>query len=168
MEPRDSAFRSLCEREYPRLVGALGLYTGDAGVAEELAQEALARAWRHWGKVSRADDAGAWLFVTGFNLAKSHLRRVRAERRARSRFAADRSPADVDQASAHDLRRALAELPQRYRSVLVLRYYGGYSLQEVADHLEVPLPTVKTWSARGLASLRQHAPTSLKEVSDVS
>ena len=66
------------------------------------------------------------------------------------------------------MRRALAELPHRYRSVLVLRYYAGYTLQEVADHLEVPLPTVKTWSARGLASLRKQAPKNLKEAPDVS
>jgi DNA-directed RNA polymerase specialized sigma24 family protein len=51
--------------------------------------------------------------------------------------------------------------------VLVLRYYGGYSLQEVADHLDVPLSTVKTWSARGLAALRDHTHIDLKEASDV-
>lgn len=45
-------FEALCRREYPRLVGALGLYTGNRAVAEELAQESLARAWRRWPKVS--------------------------------------------------------------------------------------------------------------------
>lgn len=45
--PEDLA--AFCEREYPRLVGTLSLYCGDVLLAEELAQEALARACSRWG-----------------------------------------------------------------------------------------------------------------------
>lgn len=168
MPPPVDDFEALCRRLYPRLVGALGLYTGDSAVGEELAQEALARAWRSWRKVSQADDPAAWLFVVGFNLAKSHLRRLRAEARAKLRLSPVANEPHLDYAEAHEMRRALAALPHRYRSVLVLRYYLGMSLHEIARHLDVPLPTVKTWCSRGLARLRNDRLYELKETIDGS
>ena len=161
-------FEGFCRREYPRLVGALGLYTGNAAVAEELAQEALVRAWRHWRKVSEADDPAAWVFVVGFNLAKSHLRRLRAEGRARRRLPRASEVLQPDLANEDAMARALAALPHGQRIVLVLRYYAGFTLQEIATHLDVPLSTVKSRSARGLHRLRNEGPSRFGEVPDAS
>lgn len=168
MDEREVAFDSFCRGQYPRLVGALGLYTGDAGVGEELAQEALARAWRRWNDVVRARDPAAWLFVVGFNLAKSRVRRLQAERRALRRVATREAGDHADVAAAHEVRRALAALPHRFRCVLVLRYYLGYTVVETAEHLGVPVSTVKTWSARGLQRLRNEAPFTPPEAVDAS
>lgn len=160
-------FEALCRQEYPRLVGALSLYTGDREVAEDLAQESLARAWTRWRQVSEADNPAAWLFVVGYNLAKSHVRRLRIETRARFHLSTPDRQSEADPAETADVKRALAALPHRYRSVLVLRYYLGLSLGEISTHLNVPLSTVKTWSARGLERLREDGLYELKEALDV-
>jgi RNA polymerase sigma-70 factor (ECF subfamily) len=67
----------------PRLVGALALHCGDRGTAEELAQEALARAWQRWTQVQQMQNPSAWIYRVAFNLATSWFRRRAAETRAR-------------------------------------------------------------------------------------
>ena len=79
--PEPSAF---CDRVSGRLVGALTLYCGDRHVAEELAQEALARAWGRWATVGRTDSPEAWTFRAALDLADSRVPRRRAERRVRA------------------------------------------------------------------------------------
>jgi predicted RNA polymerase sigma factor len=54
------AVASMCKLEYQRLVGMLGLYCGDADVAEDLTQEALIRLCQNWRKVSRMDAPERW------------------------------------------------------------------------------------------------------------
>src|SRR5688500_17429750 len=60
MAADEEVFAEFCRREHQRLVGALGLYCGDFDLAEELAQEALARVWRDWATVQRKDSPAAW------------------------------------------------------------------------------------------------------------
>src|SRR5918992_733978 len=79
---------AFCRREHPRLVGALSLYCGDLFLAEELAQEALARVCRDWSRVRRMDHPAAWAQRVAINLANSQFRRRAAERRARQRLEA--------------------------------------------------------------------------------
>jgi RNA polymerase sigma-70 factor, ECF subfamily len=67
-----------CQTEYGRLVGTLTLYTSDPDLAAELAQEALARACRHWRRVRDMDEPGAWLYRVALNLANSTFARRRA------------------------------------------------------------------------------------------
>lgn len=152
-------FDTFCQEKYLRLVGSLGLYCGDKHIAEELAQEALARAWRHWRKVRGMQDPSAWLYTVAFNLARSHFRRLAAERRARQRLVTQRPPQsdwDPDLATVHALREAVAALPRRQKTVLLLHYYLGMSFPEIAMHIDAPVPTVKTWAARGIAALRNN------------
>lgn len=147
---------AFCRAQHPRLVGMLGLYTGDFDLAEELAQEALLRACRDWARVRDYDAPGAWLHRVAMNLANSSLRRLAVRRRAigtlRRRPYDDHR--DPDSAAAVALRSALATLPSKMRAVLVLRFYEDLSVREVADTLGWPEGTVKTLSTRGIARLR--------------
>lgn len=68
--------------EYPRVLGALSLYVGDAALASELAQEVFVRVCRDWPRVSTMERPGAWAHRVGMNLANSWFRRRRAEQRA--------------------------------------------------------------------------------------
>jgi RNA polymerase sigma-70 factor (ECF subfamily) len=160
----DAELVAFCRAEYPRLVGSLGLYCGDAAVAEELAQETLARVWTNWKKVSRMDRPEAWAHRVGFNLANSHLRRLMAERRARTRVGPpeliERGP---DVAEGHAVRTAVAALPRRQKTALVMRYFLDLSYAEIAELMQTPEPTVRSLTRRGIARLRDESGLALTE-----
>lgn len=147
---------AFCAAEFPRLTGALGLYVGDRAVAEELAQEALLRACRRWERVSQLDSPGGWTWRVARNLANSHLRRRRAERRARTRLEEDHRPTthDGDTAGRVAVRRAVAELPERQRTVLVMRYFLDRSVQQTGEELGVSQDAVRSLTKRAIATLR--------------
>ena len=151
--PADLA--EFCRREHPRLVGTLGLYTGDADLAEELAQDALLRACRDWEKVRHFAAPGAWVHRVAINLANSAFRSRAARRRAVRRLESQRhGTLDADGAADLALRAAVAGLPANLRAVLVLRYYADLPVREVASVLSCPEGTVKTLTSRALARLR--------------
>ena len=150
MAPDD--LTAFCTAEWPRLVGALSLYTGDADLAQDLAQEAIARVCREWRKVRRLDAPGAWLHRVARNLAHSHFRRAGVGRRAAERLGA---PAVAEQADdTVTTRVVVASLPERERDAVVFRYYLGYSVRETADALGCPEGTVKTLTHRAITRLR--------------
>ena len=158
---------SFCVHEYPRLVGALSLYTGDANVAEEIAQETVVRIVERWSTVRTLDAPGAWAHRVAINLANSAFRRRQASRRAQARLAARPTTGayEPDTAEALAVRAAVARLPARERAVLVLRFFSDLPVGEVADLLRMPEGTVKTTTARALARLRD-ADFDLSEVRD--
>ena len=156
--PPPPELTAFCRDQHPRLVGMLGLYLGDRALAEELAQEALLRACRDWRRLQEIDDRAAWLRRVAFNLANSHFRRRLAERRARERL--ERTPytsADPDPAAAVAVRRAVAALPRRQRTAIILRFYLDMTLADVALAMDVPVSTAKSLCSRGVARLRTGA-----------
>src|SRR4051812_3813807 len=144
---------AFCRELHPRLVGALALHCGDRDVAEELAQETLARVWERWSTVRAMDSPDAWAFRVGFNLATSRFRRAAAERRARARVGPvdDHQP---DTASALAIRAAVAALPPRQRAAVVLRYFADLSVERTAEVLGCAPGTVKSLTSQAIASLR--------------
>jgi RNA polymerase sigma-70 factor (ECF subfamily) len=153
---RDHELISFCRREHGRVVGLLSLYCGDAALAEELAQDALARVCRDWRRVRRMDYPEAWTSRVAINLANSHFRRRGAERRARERLAArpEELASQPDTVLAVAVRRALSQLPARQRTALLLHYFCDYPFTRVAELMGAPEPTVKSLARRGLARLR--------------
>jgi RNA polymerase sigma-70 factor (ECF subfamily) len=150
----DEELSIFCRAEYPRLVGLLGLYCGDRGVAEELAQETLARVWRKWPKVHHLDRPDAWARRVAINLANSHLRRVVAERRARNRLPVPNEVIEPVTDEALALRESLVALPRRQRTAVVLHYYVDLTIEEVAEHMGTTIPSVKSLLHRGVKRLR--------------
>ena len=151
MNPNDPA--EFCEQVRGRLVAALVLYTGDRYVAEELAQEALSRAWERWDTVGAMVSPEGWTFRTARNLAVSRWRRRGIERRARRVY--DSGAAVVeDPAEAVALRDAVASLPERQRATIVARFYLGLSVAETARHLDCAEGTVKAATSQALDRLR--------------
>ena len=160
----DAELVAFCRTEYPRLVGSLGLYCGNAAVAEELAQETLARVWTNWKKVRKLDRPEAWAHKVGFNLANSHLRRLLAERRAKARQGPIATSATApDIAEAHAVRAAVAALPHRQKTAIVLRYFLDLPFSEIAHLMGAPEPTVRSLTQRGLARLRDESGLALSE-----
>ena len=138
---------------------------GDRSEAEDLAQEALARAYGRWRTVRGHDEAWVARVTTNLAIGRWRRRRVAAERHAAAGDAAllargDGLPggrpggpaeARVDRV---DVVRALRALPRRQREVVALRYLADRPEAEVADLLGCSAGAVKQHAHRGLAALR--------------
>ena len=143
-----------CDEIRDRLVGSLTIYCGDRHVAEELAQDALVRAWERWDTVGSMASPEAWTYRTAFNLATSWHRRRSAERRARRRLAARPAPEPIPPDVHGALRAAVLGLPPRQRAVITCRFFLDLSVDETAALLRCAPGTVKAATHQALAALR--------------
>lgn len=125
--------------------------------ADDLAQEACARAYARWKRVASMDSPEAWVTRVAANLAvdtwrkKANAARKLGGTRAIVDLAAAESDASADRV---DLHRALDRLPRRQREVVLLRYVADLSEAQVAAALRCAPGTVKSHAARGLEALR--------------
>jgi RNA polymerase sigma-70 factor (ECF subfamily) len=143
---------------------AYGL-TGDPGEAQDLVQEAYARAWQRWRRISRYDDPEAWLRVVVNRLSTDRWRRI-GVRRAR---AAAEPPLPTVSPPSEDLVllvRAMRELPDKLRRALALHYLLDRSIAEIAAETGASQNTVKSWLFRGrtlLAAALEDTPVTTPE-----
>jgi RNA polymerase sigma-70 factor (sigma-E family) len=121
---------------------------GNRQEAEDVAQEACARACLRW---SRLDDPPAWVARVSANLALDRWRRLQTAAKHRAERVAETMPED---ARRIDLHRALETLPGRQRQVIVLRYLADLTEEQTATALGCAVGTVKSHASRGLAALR--------------
>lgn len=130
---------------------AYGL-TGDPAEAQDLVQEAYARAWQRWRKLSGYDEPEAWLRVVVSRLSTDRWRRLRVHRtRGGAAAQASTTPAPSDDTVL--LVRAMRALPETQRRVLVLHYLLDLPVGEIAAEVGAPAGTVKSWLSRGRAAL---------------
>ncbi|MFE9914362.1 RNA polymerase sigma factor [Micromonospora sp. NPDC005553] len=143
--------------ESARIVAALTRFTGDFGLAEDAAQEAVAEALVSWPRASPANPAG-WLMATARRRAIDAIRRRVALHERYALLAAD--PAldqdiDIDTDRIDDDVLALMfvschpVLSRESQVALTLRVVGGLSTEEVARAFLVPVPTVQARITRG-------------------
>jgi len=133
------------------IVRALSLTLGDAGLASDATDEAMCRALQRWEKVGTYDNAAGWVYRVGLNWARSWLRRRRQERDRPVTFGdsvSHQKPVDPQ------LVAALNDLSFEQRSVVVLRYYLDWSIEQTAEALDIAPGTVKSRLARALDRLR--------------
>lgn len=151
---------------YPRLVAAVALITGSRAAAEDAVQEALARAWERSERGEVIESLPAWITTVSMNLARSGLRRLIAERKVRVRLRPNlASRTDPDELV--DLRRALSSLSLRQREAIVLHYYLGFDVVEVAAAMRAPEGTVKSLLSRARSALANAlGATEIEEVGD--
>jgi RNA polymerase sigma-70 factor (ECF subfamily) len=152
MRVDEVAIREFLHTSYPRLVAAVALTSGSRLAAEDAVQEALIRAWERSDKGEEIDSLEGWVTTVALNLARSGLRRLRSERRARARLT-DSTVDEAPTADRVDVDRALAMLPRRQREVAVLRYYLQLDTREVASALHLEEGTVKSTLFRARAAL---------------
>jgi RNA polymerase sigma-70 factor (ECF subfamily) len=154
-------FEGFCRRVSPRLVGSLTLQLQDRGVAEDVVQEAMARAWQRWTKVSTMANPDGWVYRVAFNLALSRRRRSAAERRANARSirpggGPGNATGFADTTDRLVLADAVRALPTRQRAAVVLRFYGRLSVSETATVLGCAPGTVKALTSQGVHRLAEH------------
>ncbi len=148
------AFEEFFRSVYPSLARGLLLLTGDPGEAEDLAQEALARAYERWDRVQAMDSPDGYVYRTALNLNRKRLRRlaVRAHRVLSGPAEAD--PADAA-AARTDVRRALVQVSRTQREALVLVEWLGLSAEEAGGVLGIDAASVRSRLHRGRAALRE-------------
>ena len=148
----DDEFAAFYAGSYRRLLGQLFAVTGDLAEAENVLQEANARAFARWSRVGDYDLPEAWVRRVAINLAAMAERSLRRRARALLRLG---PPPLVPELSPDllDLRAALAALPLGQRQVIVLHHLVGLPVEEVARELRLAPGTVKSRLARGRAAM---------------
>ena len=150
---RDEEFRAFYFAEAARLKGIALLMVGDRGRAEELAQEALLRAYRAWPRIRR-QDPGPYVRTALVNLCRNDYRRRLLERSHPADPAPDEPSHAVKVEEAMRLADALRSLPPLRKAAIVLRYYEDLPEAEIAQILDRPINTVKSDIRRALQTLR--------------
>ena len=154
----DSTFEAFVERSSNALLRTAYLLTGDRGHAEDLVQTALLRTVRRWHRAQEAPEAYARKVLV--NLSRDRTKRLlRRPREAPFPPEPDRLRAvDAGYEQVTERRvvvRALAQLPVRQRQVVVLRFVEDLSVEQTAALLGCSTGTVKSYTARALARLRE-------------
>lgn len=139
---------------YRRLVTQVYAFTADLTEAQDVVQEAFARALARPGGLADVDSPEAWLRTVAVNVVRRRWRRRRLLDRILLR---DRPLVRTVEAGPGperaDLRDALAALPDAYRQVVVLHYFADLPIDEISTLLEVPTGTVKSRLSRARTAL---------------
>lgn len=139
-------------------------FTHDPEDANDLLQETLLKATRFFSKYEDGTNIKGWLFVIMKNTFINNYRRSQKNR--------DRTvqEAEITSANLHysattngsvgsfamqDINKALSTLPEKY-SAPFIRYFEGYKYHEIADEMQLPLGTVKTYIHEARVLLKKH------------
>jgi RNA polymerase sigma factor (sigma-70 family) len=162
-------FDAVFARFYPELFGLTYRVLGERMATEDALQEAFLRLSRDARLLGRPDvEIGAWLRRVALNLAFNQLRSQRRDR-ARLEHVDHAPPGELGPPEALlrreeqlEVRRALADLPERQRACLLLRH-SGYAYAEIADTLGIAIGSVGVLLARAEAAFRttyrRHTPS---------
>lgn len=133
--PESGSFETFYAEEVTGVTVLAYALTGSWAVAEDLAQEAFARALRDWDRIGASARPDSWVRTVTVNLTTSRFRRLRTEARALVRLGrtpettgAGPLPGDVERFLV-----AVRSLPRRQAQAAVLRYVDDLSVAEVAD-----------------------------------
>ncbi len=169
----ESAFAELLERFRRPVFSLIYRMIGDREQAEDLAQEAFVKAFNNLDSYNPNYRFSSWLFKIANNHAIDHLRRARlptvsihgsphavnTEREEETRIvleAHDESPEQEIMALelGSEIEQAIARLRPEYRTAVILRHVESRAYEEIAEIMDVPIGTVKTFLHRARAELR--------------
>ena len=124
----------------------LGLCCGDAAEADDIAQDALVRAWVASGTFLGLSKFRTWLFRIAYNCYIDRRRKFRPESISADAAAARAIPDSVQPDASfrwQPLYAALERIPEKEKAVIVLHYFEDRSVREIASILQIPAGTVK-------------------------
>jgi RNA polymerase sigma-70 factor (ECF subfamily) len=145
-------FEAFYAATYRRVVGQVFALLNDLQEAEDVTQNAFAKASFHWQHIATYDQPEAWVRRVAFNEAYNSTRRARRWLAALARHGPP-PPVPAVSPDRVDLHRALQRLSPRHREVLVLHYVAELPVDEVARQLRLPAGTVKSRLSRARRAL---------------
>jgi RNA polymerase sigma-70 factor (ECF subfamily) len=149
--------RQLVEDHYVALYRYAYRLSGSAVDAEDLTQETFCKAQACYAQLRDPARARAWLFRI---LRNAYLHKARAERNQRCvslenlNDVPERAPEPLPPVEPEQLQAALNDLPEVFRTPVILYYFEDFSYRDIADQMELPLGTVMSRLARAKAHLR--------------
>jgi RNA polymerase sigma-70 factor (ECF subfamily) len=169
----EAAFRELVRRYERPVFSLLYRMVRDRALAEDLAQETFIKVLNGLKSYRPEFKFSSWIFKIANNAAIDHLRRrsldtlsldgspsasTPEQMQATALQLGDRAQSPLQHVENRELgsaiERAIARLRPEYRSCIMLRHVEGYSYEEIAETLELPLGTVKTYIHRARNELR--------------
>jgi RNA polymerase sigma-70 factor (sigma-E family) len=152
----DAHFAEFVEQHTDSLLTTGYLLTRDRSAAEELVQDVLVALYPQWRKVQAADSGLAYVRRSLVNRFLNQRRRGRGAELPLTSLPEIGSRTDFTAgvADREQVRQVLAELPERQRAAVVLRYFYDYSDQQVADALQCRIGTARSLISRALAGMR--------------
>jgi RNA polymerase sigma-70 factor (ECF subfamily) len=170
----EPAFRELLIRYERPVFSLIYRMVRDRTLAEDLAQEAFIRAFNAIGSYKTSYKFSNWILKIANNHTIDHLRKRKldtvsidgsphartADEISQSQVvieSRDESPAEYveNRELGNQIETAIGGLREEYRTVIVLRHVEGYAYDEIADIMELPLGTVKTYLHRARGELRK-------------
>jgi len=153
IEREEASFEVFFEQHYPSVARALVLVVGGETEAEDLVEEAFARAWDRWDRVRAMASPAGYVYRTAVNLHRNRLRRLARELRRHR----PPEPAPDPAGAAEDrdrIRRALAALPLNQREAIVLVGWFGLDTGEAAAALGIKPASLRSRLHRARTALR--------------
>jgi len=151
------AFAQLAGQAIRSMYATARLIVRDNAAAEDATQEALVNAWRFLSSLRDPDRFDAWLYRLLINACRGQVRRssrnevIEIDVADLSRQSGDPGVALADR---DQLERGFRRLDAEQRAVVILHYYRGYSVPEVAEIVGIPLGTAKSRIHRATNALR--------------
>jgi len=170
---REMAFRELLARYERPIFSLVYRMVRDRTLAEDLAQEAFIRAFNAIGSYKPRFKFSSWIFKIANNHTIDHLRKRRLntvsmegspharspEEEARTRLVLESQEETPDRyvesrELGGQIEEAIGRLRPEYRTAVLLRHVEGYTYEEIAGIMDIPLGTVKTYLHRARGELR--------------
>jgi len=169
-----SSFGTIVER-YWKMVVALALSKiNDAVAAEDIAQESFLKAYTHLGTLRDTGRFAGWLTKIVRQESVNHLRKCHRDKVHLRRQSIMPQPLEADlagsanpgltESQASFVRQAVSRLPERFQSIIVMRFVAGLSAPQIAQQLGKRSSTVHVWLHRAYKMLRKDLAPFLEEV----
>ena len=147
----DGAFYELMQIHKIRLLKIAFSYLRNEEDALEALQEVTFRAYRSIHKVKEVEYFSTWLIRIMLNYCHDQARK---KKRITDTGILENLAETVDHSQTLEIQEALLKIDSRSREVIILKYYHDLRIKDIAEILESPESTIKTWLYKGLKALR--------------
>ena len=147
-------FTQLVETYHKPLLNLCYMTLRDRTQAEDAVQETFLKAYKALGQFRGESSEKTWLFRIGMNVCRD-MRRGRWFRYVDRRVTPDTLPIPAAEADEdhEELAQAIVLLPDEYKEVILLHYYQGWGIAEIAEMMELPEGTISSRLSRGRKKL---------------